>query len=42
MSGKFYKNILEAIRDETRRIKEVIKEQRSSEDRSGQNNRKTG
>jgi len=30
MAGKFYKNVVEAIKDETHRIKDIIRDQRSS------------
>ncbi|MFG1415631.1 MAG: hypothetical protein AAE986_05675 [Thermoplasmataceae archaeon] len=41
MAGKFYKNVVEAIRDETNRIKGIIREQRSSQKDSGSIKKRT-
>jgi len=41
VAGKFYKNVVQAIKDETNRIKGIMKEQRSSQKDSGSIKKRT-
>ena len=41
MAGKFYKNVVEAIKDETNRIKGIMREQRSLQKEPDSNKKRT-
>jgi hypothetical protein len=41
VAGKFYKSFVEAIKDETNRIKGIMREQRSLQKEQGSNKKRT-
>ena len=41
MAGKFYKNVVEAIKDETNRIKGILREHRSLQKEADSNKKRT-